>query len=115
MRWAILLTTAFLVGCSEPATRQLGTPFDDGAVATVALARQTNVDSKIILRGTIQEKCPVAGCWFVLHDSEGTIKVDTKNAGFAVVDIPLQSTITVAGRVVTNGGERFIDATGLRY
>ncbi|HMJ92351.1 MAG TPA: hypothetical protein VK530_21190, partial [Candidatus Acidoferrum sp.] len=61
------------------------------------------------------EKCPVAGCWFMLRDSSGTIKVDTKNAGFVVVEVPLQSIVTISGRVVTNGTERFIDATGLRY
>lgn len=61
------------------------------------------------------KKCPVAGCWFMLHDESGTIKVDTKNAGFVVVDVPLNSRITVAGRLATNGAERVIDATGLRY
>jgi len=61
------------------------------------------------------QKCPVAGCWFMLRDDTGTIKVDTKNAGFVVVDVPLNASMTVAGRVATNGTERFIDATGLRY
>ena len=51
----------------------------------------------------------------MLRDADGTIKVDTKNAGFVVVNVPLRSTVTVAGRVITNGTERFIDATGLRY
>ncbi len=61
------------------------------------------------------EKCPVAGCWFVVQDGSGRIKVDTKNAGFVVVDVPLQVSLLIAGRVTTNGGERFIDATGVRY
>jgi len=61
------------------------------------------------------KKCPVAGCWFVLKDETGTIKVDTKNAGFAVNDVPLNASLTVAGRVVMNGNERLIDATGVRY
>jgi len=61
------------------------------------------------------EKCPVAGCWFVVRDDSGKIKVDTKNAGFVVVDVPLQMPVLIAGRVATNGAERFIDATGVRY
>ena len=102
-------------GCSEEGTRALGTPFDNHSIASVTLARQTNAEASVILRGSLTEKCPVAGCWFVLQDAGGIIKVDTKNAGFVVVDVPVRSTVTVAGRVVTNGSERFIDATGLRY
>ena len=90
-------------------------PCHTTAFANVTLARQTNANASLVLRGSLTEKCPVAGCWFVLQDAGGTIKVDTKNAGFVVVDVPLRSTVTVAGRVVTNGSERFIDATGLRY
>jgi uncharacterized protein YdeI (BOF family) len=104
-----------LAGCSEGETRQLGRSFEDHTVATVTVARQTNAEASIILRGIMMQKCPVAGCWFMLRDDDGTIKVDTKNAGFVVVDVPLQSTVTVVGRVMTNGSERFIDATGLRY
>lgn len=118
MRRVILPALLMLcAGCSEEGTRELGTPFDTHtiAIANVTLARQTNVEASLILRGSLTEKCPVAGCWFVLQDAGGTIKVDTKNAGFVVVDVPLQSTVTVAGRVVTNGSERFLDATGLRY
>jgi hypothetical protein len=43
------------------------------------------------------------------------IKVDTKDAGFVVVDVPLQASLTVAGRLETNGAGRILKATGLRY
>ena len=69
----------------------------------------------VMVRGTMTEKCPVAGCWFMLRDDTGTIKVDSKSGGFVVVEIPLNTTVTVAGRVSTNGTERFIDATGVHY
>jgi len=49
------------------------------------------MSARVVLHGRMTQKCPVAGCWFMLHDETGTIKVDTKNAGFVVVDIPLQS------------------------
>jgi hypothetical protein len=51
----------------------------------------------------------------MLQDSAGKIKVDTKNAAFVVVDVPLRTIVTVAGRKATNGNETFIEATGVRY
>lgn len=103
-----------LAGCSDGKPKILGGPVE-GTPMTVSSAPQTNAESRVVLQGTMTKKCPVAGCWFMLQDATGTIKVDTKNAGFVVVDVPLHSTVTVAGRVVTNGLERFIDATGVRY
>lgn len=61
------------------------------------------------------EKCPVAGCWFRLRDRTGTIKVDTKAAGFVVVKVPLATTVTVSGKVVADGDEVMIEAAGVRY
>lgn len=76
---------------------------------------QASPNSLVVLQGTLTKKCPVAGCWFMLQDSTGTIKVDTKNAGFVVTDIPLKTSVNIAGRVVTNGLERSIDAIGVLY
>jgi uncharacterized protein YdeI (BOF family) len=61
------------------------------------------------------EKCPVAGCWFRLRDHTGTIKVDTKSAGFVVVDVPLEQKMTVAGTVTSDGDEVVLAATGVSY
>ena len=61
------------------------------------------------------EKCPVAGCWLRVQDRTGTIKVDTKSAGFVVVNVPLESKVTVAGKIVMEGDETVIEAEGLRY
>jgi len=61
------------------------------------------------------EKCPVAGCWFRLQDRTGIIKVDTKLAGFVVVNVPLESKVTVAGKVAADGDQIVIEATGIRY
>jgi uncharacterized protein YdeI (BOF family) len=77
---------------------------------------KTAVDAvPTVLQGVMIEKCPVAGCWFVLRDETGTIKVDTKAAGFVVVDVPLKTRMTVAGSVVTDGADRSIRADGLSY
>ena len=61
------------------------------------------------------EKCPIAGCWLRVRDSTGIIKVDTKAAGFVVVSVPLDSNVTVMGKVTTDGDEVVVAATGLRY
>ena len=115
MRWLLLSCVfALMSGCSEPGSRTLGAVIN-GTEATVAVARKANIPASVVLRGTMIQKCPVAGCWFILHDETGTIKVDTKNAGFVVVDVSLNTRMVVAGRVTTNGEERLVDATGLRY
>lgn len=103
-----------LLGCSKQKSQTLGTKFD-GVPIPVSKAREAAPETVIILHGTMTKKCPVAGCWFFLQDDTGTIKVDTKNSGFVVVDVPLNSTLTVAGRIGTNEAGRFLDATGLRY
>lgn len=64
------------------------------------------------------EKCPAAGCWFKLRDATGIVRVDTKNAGFVVTDVPVGTTLTVAGTPqvpAAKGTEPTLAATGLRY
>lgn len=72
----------------------------------------------LAVKGTIIEKCPVAGCWFMLRDHSGVIKVDTKNAGFVVTEIPLGTSIEVVGTLPDAGpsdAQRSFAANGLRY
>ena len=106
--------TVLAASCSVRSPQNLGTMVDSQVVPIVSVPRE-QVGSTVAVRGKMTQKCPVAGCWFMLQDGTGTIKVDTKNAGFAVVSLSLNSTLTVAGRVMTNGTERFIDAVGARY
>ncbi|HUR45972.1 MAG TPA: hypothetical protein VMZ27_08880 [Candidatus Saccharimonadales bacterium] len=87
----------------------------ESRVVPIFSVPREQVGSTISIHGKMTQKCPVAGCWFMLHDETGTIKVDTKNAGFVVVSLAMNTTLTVAGRVMTNGTERFIDAVGARY
>src|SRR5438445_13607896 len=108
---AILL---LLAGCTERKAFFLGPPFE-GVALPISAVYQTNATVRVVLSGTMVEKCPVAGCWFVVRDHTGAIRVDTRNAGFVVVDVPLKTTVVVSGRVATNGSERFLDATSVRY
>ncbi|BCM88400.1 hypothetical protein IAD21_00231 [Abditibacteriota bacterium] len=79
----------------------------------VAPTRGTN--RVVTLHGTMIEKCPIAGCWFVLRDKTGTIRVDTKAAGFSVSAIALQTPVTVSGTVAESDGVKTLVATGLSY
>lgn len=99
-----------ICGCGERTAKTLGSPFDGESIPI-----QNASSGAAVVSGTMTEKCPVAGCWFMLQDGSGTIKVDTKNAGFVVVDVPLKTKMTVTGKILTNGNERLLDATGLRY
>ena len=114
-RWGTLLLGAVLLtGCADRKQKILGAAFE-GTTIPVSMAQNASVDAPVVLRGTMTEKCPIAGCWFVLRDETGTIKVDTKNAGFVVVDVPLKTSLVVGGRVMTNGTQRLIEASGVRY
>lgn len=114
-RLLLAASLALLVaGCSKRTPTTLGAAVE-GAAVLIAETQHTQPDSRVVVQGTMTKKCPVAGCWFILQDKSGSIKVDTKDAGFVVVDVPLNTVMAVAGRLSTNGSERLIEATGARY
>ncbi len=117
--WNLFLTVVLfgfmlLAGCGKPAGIVLGRA-PKGEPKTILAVRAGDTPPQVTLTGVMTEKCPVAGCWFRLRDATGEIKVDTKTAGFVVVNVPLERPVTVAGRIVTEGDETLIEATGLRY
>jgi len=101
-------------GCGKPEGTVLGKA-PKGPPQTILSVRAGTAPAQFTLSGVMIEKCPTAGCWFRLRDSTGVIKVDTKSAGFVVVDVPLEAKITVAGRVLTDGNDAQIEATGIQY
>src|SRR4030095_16111934 len=111
-----LATALFFTACKREAGTVLGKA-PAGDVKYILAVRAGDTAPNITLHGTLIEKCPIAGCWFRLQDSTGIIKVDTKAAGFAVTGVPVQTAMTVRGRVVldSEGNETFVEATGLRY
>ena len=55
IRWLVLLALPLLSGCRER-THELGQAFAERGLVSVAEARQTNVESAVIVRGTVTEK-----------------------------------------------------------
>jgi hypothetical protein len=101
-------------GCSKPHGIVLGKSPKGDPVSILAI-RAGDTPPQVTISGVMLEKCPVAGCWLKVQDQSGTIMVDTKSAGFVVVNVPLESKVTVAGKIVTEGDEVLIEASGLRY
>lgn len=110
----LALGTVHLAGCSPTGGTVLGaSPVGD--LHTTADARTLPDGTPILVKGELIEKCPVSGCWFVIKDEKGTVKVDTKAASFVVVDVPLHRTLIVAGKTSGKGDLRVVDASGVRY
>jgi|SRR5690348_5937268 len=109
-----LMLTSGVLGCHKPQGTVLGKA-PKGQPTTILAVRAGDTPPQVTLTGVMVEKCPVAGCWLRLQDATGTIKVDTKAAGFVVVNVPLETRITVSGKIVIDGDETLIEAAGLRY
>lgn len=111
---ALLPAALLFVGCDRAGSQILGTAPSTPAT-TLAAARSTTGGAAVTVAGVMVEKCPEAGCWFFLEDGTGRVKVDTKTAGFVVVEVPLRRRMEVVGQWVTNGQEVILAASGLRY
>jgi uncharacterized protein YdeI (BOF family) len=103
-----------LAGCGHAEERVLGVRPASVVTATVQELAKAPAAKQVTLRGEMIAKCPVAGCWFILRDKSGTVRVDTKAAGFVVSEVPLHATMTVTGSVVP-GTQPGLAATGVRY
>jgi hypothetical protein len=103
-----------VVGCHKQQGTVLGKA-PKGPSASIIAIRGGDTPPQVTVSGVMIEKCPVAGCWLKVQDSTGTIMVDTKAAGFVVVNVPLESKVTVAGKIVSMGDEVVLEASGVRY
>ena len=113
-RACVVVICLMAAGCGKPDGKILGKA-PEGEERTILAVRAGDTPPQVTLAGMMIEKCPVSGCWFRLRDNSGTIKVDTKSAGFAVVNVPLETKLTVSGKIVAEGNEIAIEATGIRY
>jgi len=108
----IVLAVGGVMYLSRPRTEQFGAA-DTGAVATVAI-NDIGTDllgRTVAIEGTILRECPHSGCWAVIRDDTGQIRIDTNAGGFA---LPLHregSRIRIVGVVQqTEGGDLEISA-----
>lgn len=108
----ILLPLA--AGCAGRQAELRGQP-PSGHTTPVARLASSPVNQKVTVHGTMIEKCPAAGCWFVLQDDTGRIRVDLKAAGFVVTDRPTGGPVTVSGRLKRDGEEPVIIASGAKF
>ncbi len=111
---SFLIVCGWTTGCHKRQGTVLGKE-PKGEARTILSVRAGDTPPQVTITGLMIEKCPVAGCWFRVQDRTGIIKVDTKSAGFAVVNVPLETKVTVGGKVVPDGNESVIEATGLTY
>lgn len=115
MRTLAALVVLVLVGCAQPTPTLLGTdPGTAQPIPVQGLLSEKHTTS-LVVKGTLIEKCPTAGCWFRLKDDTGVVRVDLKETGFTVTDVPLGTTITVLGKVQRETGDTQLNALGLRY
>jgi uncharacterized protein YdeI (BOF family) len=116
IRGAAVLAALLLLGsaCQKEKGKVLGKA-PSGDVHPILAVRDGVTPPNVTLRGSIIEKCPTAGCWFQLQDRTGVLKVDTKPSGFVVTDIPLETEVTVSGKLVYEGDSVTLYASGLRY
>jgi hypothetical protein len=112
--WLAIPLALLITGCHKPQGTVLG-KLPKSAPASVLAIRAGDTPQQVTITGVMVEKCPVAGCWLKVQDSTGTILVDTKAAGFVVVNVPLDSKVTVAGKIVSEGENLVLEASGLRY
>ena len=62
----------------------------------------------VFIKGEVIEK---GKRWLIVQDDTDKIKVETASTGFDVDEVPLHSTVTIAGICKPN---RILEATGLR-
>ena len=116
VRYITVFATLLMMvaGCAqEKPAAILGTRPSDAA--PVHIASLTKSKQPQTISGTMIDKCPVAGCWFHVKDSTGVIKVDTKNSGFVVTDVPINSHVTVTGLMRGGDDDQTLTASGMSY
>jgi uncharacterized protein YdeI (BOF family) len=97
----------------RPQAETFGRYSTDADVVSIGDLNETHVGHTVAIEGTIVTECPHSGCWAVIEDSTGQIRIDTNKGGFA---LPLRregSTIRVIGELEqTDSGDLLLSAEG---
>jgi uncharacterized protein YdeI (BOF family) len=115
-RCSLSVSAALLLlgGCAGHRSEVRGRP-PSGPPVTVARLAGARTNGTVTVHGTMIEKCPTAGCWFVLQDDTGRVRVDLKAAGFVVTDVPTGGAVSVTGRLRRDAEEPVVVASGARF
>ncbi len=87
-------------GTSPESTVAKTTATESTAQLTIGDIGPDHVGHQVAIEGTIIKECPHSGCWAVIEDSSGQIRIDTKAGGFA---LPLHregSNVRIVGQVI---------------
>lgn len=109
-----LISTLVLLGCGR--VRQYGKPVDPTAphFMTTELGDipADIAKAEVMLMGKIIDGACDAGCWVILQDELGTVKVMTSDIG--VVDLPgKRKTVFVQGKIQIKDGVLIVNASGI--
>lgn len=112
-----LIAVAVVAGAGwyvlRPRTETLGRYDVDVQTVSIGELDQADVGQRVAIEGKIVEECPHSGCWAVIEDGTGRIRIDTNKGGFA---LPLRregSTIRIVGEIEqTDGGSLLLSAEG---
>ena len=115
---ALLLLVLPACGRTDPAA--LGAPVDAASARPLAEALAAPAGSEVVLKGSVQEVCSSAGCWFVLRSVEGgelrDLFVDLEPAAtFRLDQSALGRPALVRGTLAGEGPDRVLHASGLRF
>jgi uncharacterized protein YdeI (BOF family) len=114
-RSVLSISAALLLGGCAGHRSEVRGHLQPGPSTTVARLASVSTNGSVTVRGTMIEKCPTAGCWFILQDNTGRVRVDLKAAGFAVTDMPTGGTVAVSGRLRRDAEEPVVIASGARF
>ncbi len=73
---------------------------EHATLVSIADIGAAHVGKQVAIEGVIAKECPHSGCWAVIQDPSGQIRIDTKPGGFA---LPLHregAKVRVVGTVV---------------
>ena len=87
-------------GTSPESTVVKATTTENPAQLKIGEIGPSHIGHQVAIEGTIVKECPHTGCWAVIEDSSGQIRIDTNPGGFA---LPLRregSKVRVVGQVI---------------
>ena len=87
-------------GVSAKSTAAAPTAVATAAQVNIGDIEPSHVGQRVAFEGTIVKECPHSGCWAIVEDSSGQIRIDTKPGGFT---LPLRregSNVRIVGQVI---------------